>query len=423
MVKEVSLIGELQSIAGAGLAEEGPACTAFAVDGLTPRAVVRPSTYQGVAEVLRYGNTNRLTVISWGAGSMMQTGNRPSKYDIALSVAGLTGIVEYEPADLTVTCRAGEPLVALQEQLRRSRQMLPSGPFASREATVGGIVATAGASASRHAYGTPRDFTIGMQVVTADGRITRTGGKVVKNVAGYDLCKLYTGSRGTLGVIVELTFKLAPQPRHEQREALAFDDAATACAFARELERQGMSVKAFTLLNRAATGLPRGGYVLAVDLAGTQAAVNRCWETLSTLAGAAQQLSEAEAERYAGAEAELQTAASVTLECEITVLPSDLPVLIERLGETLEPGIVAYPTIGLARAFWTAGDAEAILTDLTAAFRKIGGSMLVRRCPPSLKSRIDVFGEVPPSFPLMQRLKREFDPNGTLSPGRFVGRL
>src|SRR5436309_8830977 len=142
-------------------------------------------------------------------------------------------------------------------------------------------------SASRHAYGTPRDFTIGMQVVTADGRITRAGGKVVKNVAGYDLCKLYTGSRGTLGVIVELTFKLAPQPRHEQREALAFDDAATACAFARELERQGMSVKAFTLLNRAATGLPRGGYVLAVDLAGTQAAVNRCWETLSTLAGAA----------------------------------------------------------------------------------------------------------------------------------------
>src|SRR3990170_2408640 len=278
MVRQASLTSELASLLGADAVLGEGARSAFGGDGVEPRAVVAPGSVEHIAETLRYAHRERLAVTPWGGGSHMHIGNLPARYDIALSLGRLDTVTEHEPADLTVTVQAGITLVALQEHLAGAGRVLPLGPFPDARATVGGVLAAAASGPWRHAYGTARDWTIGLRVITADGRITKAGGRVVKNVAGYDLCKLYIGSLGTLGVIVEATFKLAPLPR-ERRAALAtFATAADACAFAAALRRRGLSVRSITLVR------DDGGYALALDIAGSPAAVERSWREIPDLA-------------------------------------------------------------------------------------------------------------------------------------------
>jgi len=213
MAKQASVLNRLESIVGAdGLLPPEPA-GAFAVDGLTPQAAVAPASYEQVAEVMGYAHAEELAVIPWGGGAHIHTGNVPARYDIALSLSRLNAVVEHEPADLTTTVQAGMTLSELQGRLGAAGQLLPLDPPGGERATIGGILAANASGPWRHAFGSARDMTIGLRVVTAEGRITRAGGRVVKNVAGYDLCKLYVGSLGTLGVIVEATFKLAPLPQ------------------------------------------------------------------------------------------------------------------------------------------------------------------------------------------------------------------
>ncbi|MBF8286481.1 MAG: linked oxidase-like protein, partial [Dehalococcoidia bacterium] len=218
MAKQASVLTQMGSIVG----REGALAdvAAFAVDGLTPQAAVAPSSYEQVAAVMRYAHAEGLAVIPWGGGAHIHVGNVPARYDIALGLSRLNAVVEHEPADLTATVQAGMTLSELQGRLGGAGQLLPLDPPGGERATIGGILAANASGPWRHAFGSARDMTIGLRVVTAEGRITRAGGRVVKNVAGYDLCKLYIGSLGTLGVIVEATFKVASLPR-EQRAAVA----------------------------------------------------------------------------------------------------------------------------------------------------------------------------------------------------------
>src|SRR3990172_741034 len=198
MAKQASVLRHLESIVGAKglLPPERP--DAFAVDGLTPQAAVAPASYEQAAEVMRYAHAEGLAVIPWGGGTHIHVGNLPRRYDIALSLSRLNAVVEHEPADLTTTVQAGMTLSELQGRLGAAGQLLPLDPPGGERATIGGILATNASGPWRHAFGGARDMTIGLRVVTAEGRITRAGGRVVKNVAGYDLCKLYIGSLGTL---------------------------------------------------------------------------------------------------------------------------------------------------------------------------------------------------------------------------------
>jgi glycolate oxidase FAD binding subunit len=298
--------------------------------------------------------------------------------------------------------------------MRKHAQLVPldlpagrHGPPWGEKATVGGVLAANASGPSRHAYGSPRDFTIGLRVVTADGRVTRTGGRVVKNVAGYDLCKLYIGSLGTLGIIVEATFKLAPQPRAERTVFATFDTPARACAFAAELQRRGLAIRAVQLLNPTATSARREIGELAqgaaADLGEPKDATN-VWESVGRLS----------------------STADTVLSCKATALPTRIPSLIESLEAVGgPPRILGLPTIGVLYASWTdLDDAEETVRRLRAAASAAGGSLVIERCPPDLKRRLDVFGDVPvPSFHLMRRIKQQFDPKGILSPGRHLGRL
>ena len=447
MVKQASLLSQLESIVGADAVRRGDELSAFAVDGLSPQAAVAPSSYEQVAEVLRYAHTEGLAVIPRGGGTHMHIGNVPGRYDIGLSLLRLDQVVEHEPADLTVTCQAGITLDRLQRQLGQHGQLVPlglpgptgrptlgparHGPAWGEEATIGGILAANASGPSRHAYGAPRDFTIGMKVVTADGRITKAGGRVVKNVAGYDLCKLYIGSLGTLGVIVEASFKLAPMPKVERTAVATFETPGQACAFAAELQHRRLSLRAVQLLNATAASAvelaQQGLCALVLDLAGTPQAMERSRREIGDLArdADADLGDEENAAKAWESSMGLGTAEEAYLLCKASALPTHLPALIESL-ETVAgpPHILALPTVGVVYASWPRlEDAEAAVGRLRTAVTAVDGALVLERCPMEIKPRLDVFGDPPPSFDLMRRVKEQFDPKGVLSPGRYLGRL
>ncbi|HLS90081.1 MAG TPA: FAD-binding oxidoreductase [Limnochordia bacterium] len=180
------------------------------VDGRLPRAVVFPKDPEEIGAILRYANEKRLAVIPVGGGTQLGLGHPPERVDIALSLSRLDQIVAHEPADMTVTVQAGISIAALQAHLARHGQCLPYDPPLPGRATIGGIIATREAGPLRQAFRGVADRLLGVQVVTASGKIAKAGGRVVKNVSGYEMGRLYTGSLGTLAVIVEATFKVQP---------------------------------------------------------------------------------------------------------------------------------------------------------------------------------------------------------------------
>ena len=404
MVKQASLASELAAIIG----DENvtTASDAHVVDGVTPQAVATPGDYDEVRRLLAYANEHRLAVIPLGRRQHTGLGNVPARYDIALDTRRLTGVVEFEPADLTITCRAGTTLGELRTATAASGLMAPFDPAIPDDATIGGILAANVSGPARVSLGTPRDFTIGIRVVTADGWLTRAGGKVVKNVAGYDLCKLYIGSLGTLAVIVEATFKTVPLPQKQLSLAFDFAEPIAACRLVSDAVRAGLKVSS-ALLTR---DMPL--WRLRISLAGTPEAVAR---SEFDVAAAASGLG---AKQVA---ADHNAASASPVVVRIDTLPPRLPELLAEAAAALPLArIEAQPWDGACRVGVDDSSATTATRELAARY---GATCVIERCPTDVKREIDVFGEPPASFALMQSIKREFDPNSVLSPGRFVGRL
>jgi glycolate oxidase FAD binding subunit len=393
MVRQATLLTDLQSIAGAENLRPGSG--EFAVDGVTPQAIVRPATVEAAAAVIRHANASGLAVIPIGGKQRGGPGNVPTRYDIALDVTALSGIAEYEPDDLTITCGAGMTLGELRKATAAAGQMVAFDPEIADEATVGGTLAADLWGPSRLSLGGPRDFTIGLRVITGDGLITRAGGRVVKNVAGYDLCKLYVGSLGTLVVITEATFKVQPLPKATRQTAFTAGSATEACGIAGDSLMRGLSLRS-AVVTRAGER-----WRLDIALAGSESAVERSARELASLAGDNQ----ARADRD-------EPVDKGPIGVRITTLPSKLPALLERLPT--DAPFVAYPTLGVVRMRLRD---EGELPTLMAM------GAVVEDAPPQVKRGIDVFGPEPSSLPLMRSIKAQLDPNCVLSPGRFVGRL
>src|SRR5712692_10442888 len=189
-----------------------PASAVDEVDGCAPLAVLEPSNAATLAEMLGWANAQRLAVVPRGAGTKLQWGAAPLRVDVVLSTAGLNAPVDHCAGDLTATVPAGASLAAVNQIIGREHQWLPLDPAASDRATIGGIIATNDSGPRRQKHGTPRDLIIGVEMALVDGRTAKAGGRVVKNVAGYDLGRLLCGSFGTLAVITRATFKLTPSP-------------------------------------------------------------------------------------------------------------------------------------------------------------------------------------------------------------------
>ena len=204
---QTELATALAAIAGSVTANP-----ALRLDGLAPAALVKPATAAEVADCLRVCSEMNVTVVPSGRGTWLECGNPLRRADVVLSLERMSGIIDYSPPDLVVTVGAGMALAELNDTIRRDRLWLPLDPPGAGAASVGAVVACNSSGALRCGYGTPRDYVIGLKLAHTDGRQSKSGGRVVKNVAGYDLNKLYVGSYGTLAVITEVTFKLRPLP-------------------------------------------------------------------------------------------------------------------------------------------------------------------------------------------------------------------
>jgi glycolate oxidase FAD binding subunit len=439
-----TFINEIQqNIPGIQLTNDSEALRSYAIDGLLPRLVVTPENAKDVASVITLTTQHGLTALARGGGAHMHLGAIPDPFDVLIETSKLTCIQEHEAPDLTCQVEAGITLAALQAQLARKGQWLPLDVAHATQVTIGGILSVNASGPKRLRYGTARDLVIGMRVVQASGEIARSGGRVVKNVAGYDLNKLYVGALGTLGIIVEANFKLQPLPANERTLLLTFANHQDAMQTVSSILGSLLTPSAMELIDAGAATdmsdffglhIPTNGYTLALDFEGSLTTIERQMADARLIArkhGAllGDDLAGAEQEQFWHAIRE-HLEGSVT--CKAAILVSQMAKYLQKLEDicqrhALESAIVAHAGNGILYIELRPGDATprlvAAIAELRQQAQEARGSLVVERCPVDLKRRINVWGEPGANFRLMQRLKEQFDPKGTFVKGRFVGGL
>ena len=410
----------------------GPGVKSYSVDGIEPEAVVFPNTIEEVSNLLSAADREGKAVVPWGGGTAMGLGNRASGCDLVISTSRLNRVLEHEPADLTVVVEAGIVLGTLQEELRERGQLLPLDPPLPDRATIGGILSANSSGPIRAQFGAIRDRLIGVKVVNPNGDVTKGGGKVVKNVSGYDMNKLYTGALGTLGIIVEAAFKLAPLYKQTRSFEVFCRTPAEAGALAKGLRGAEVTPVALQLIGGEGLGVPEG-YRVALQAGGMREAVERQVRSVVDLCesngwGVELKDNEGSEELWSRVrDAGRRPETPATMIIKATCLPSDAVTLVARMQQgTGEDWAVSCNMVnGVVYGYWW--DEGVSIDDLETRVRRVreitgelNGHCVIEACPAQLKERIDVWGLEGPEVFLMKRIKEQFDPNGTLNPGRFV---
>jgi glycolate dehydrogenase FAD-binding subunit len=337
---------------------------------------------------------SKLAVIPVGGGRARGMGDPPTQADIELHTGRLDRVLEHSQADMVVSVEAGITLEALQAELRKARQFLPLDPFNSPGHTVGGLLASGWTGPLRQRYGSARDFLIGIRVALPDGKLASAGGRVVKNVSGYDLMKLHLGAMGSLGVIVAASFKVFPTPLHDVTVETAhspMDDAWTAADRALGMPLAPAALEIFST-----------GEVLA-RFTGSHDAVSRMVDELGW----------AQADPKVWSDHSLRAPASWA---RIAVPRTALRQIVERLPSDA----MWWASPGLGIAHWSiTSDADSVRAVRSAA-ESAGGSLILLVAPADLTRELGAWGTPPPTLELMRRLKNAFDPDHVINPGRFV---
>ena len=405
--------------------EEGvrAATAADAVEGVVPGIVVEPASAEAVGSLLAWASREKLSVLPRGSGTKLGWGPPPRTIDVLILTARLNGVVAHRHGDLTATIQAGAALGDVNRALAQHRQWIPLDPPFADRASIGGLVATNDSGPRRHRYGAPRDLIIGIEFIRADGRLAKGGGIVVKNVAGYDLPRLLTGSFGSLGVIVSATFKLYPLTA---ASATLVIDLSTPADLAALTSRLLSSHLTPTALEFATHPLR-----LIIRFESIEASVQQQSETAARviLGGgfAARTLSGAEENQFWSGHGTFADNDRCAL-LKVSVVPSELAATlaaIERLA-----GRRGYRAAGRAGA----GVFQlCVLEDVQLQKRVIDGlrdtlppgrgSAVLVKSPPELRTQIDTWGPIGDGLALMKSVKQQFDPVGILSPGRGPGGL
>jgi len=407
---------------------------AAAVDGVTPRWLVRPGSVDEVARIMTLAASEGLAVAPRGSGSALDLGTPPARVDLALDLSRLTGIMEYVPADMVATVQAGVRLDVLGRELGKHGQMLALDPYGALSRTVGGVLACGASGPRRFRYGTGRDLLLGARFIQADGTVTWGGSKVVKSVTGYDVPKLLAVSLGTLGVIVEATLRLHPVQPALGSWLFAFTSRAAAEAFVASVLASSLEPDRLAWLN--AEALARVG--LTGPEAGVAVSVGSVAEAVSSQGAALASLASDQDGRASTLDAAFWPALGSALAGPVLVkIASEIRRLAfwaDELEKSFARRGLAVAVVGEAGngIFRAAADgrmtpeawAKEIVAPLREGLAGEGGSLVVERAPVELKHAVDVWGPVPePSLTVMKRLKAEFDPRGILNRGRFVGGL
>jgi len=380
----------------------------------------QPADAAGVAAKLKWANDEGLAVSVHGAGTKQSWSARAGRTDVVLSTLGLNAPADHVPGDLVATVSAGTSLDAVNDVLRRERQWLPLDPACSNRATIGGIISTNDSGPRRHRFGTPRDLIIGIEIALADGRIARAGGRVVKNVAGYDLSKLLCGSLGSLAVVTSATFKLAPLPPVSATLVASLPDARSAGALAVAL---GGST-----LTPSTVELHSPPHRLLIRFETSPRATERQVAAATSLCathGAATEVLTGQAEADAWIAHERRMADDAGTIVKLATLATDVAGMLSRVETlTAEHGI-GYTAAGRAALgvifvslVGDPGSHDAIVSELRREAAARRGSAVLLAAPPGLKERLGAWGPNSDAVPIMRAVKARFDPRGTLNPGR-----
>ncbi|GAB2995950.1 FAD-binding oxidoreductase [Amycolatopsis acidiphila] len=392
------------------------------VDGVEPRFVASPTTTAEAAQVMRIAAEHGLAVVARGAGTKLSWGQPPERVDLVVDTSRLDQVVEHGAGDLVVHVQAGVRLDVLQEHLAGARQRLGADPVlppAAGSGTAGGLIATATSGPLRLSHGAVRDLLIGVTIARADGTIAKAGGKVVKNVAGYDLGKLLTGSWGTLGLVTEAVFRLHPLPARARWVSVPVTSTAAAHEQAQRVLHSQVVPTALELDRPADAPATLAVLVEGIE-AGVEGRVTTLLELLGGDAGVA-----GEAPPWWGRAPWAAGGVALRLTHEIAGLPRLLDAVDDagrRYG--LRPAVRGSAGVGvLYAALPTEAEPEAVagftrhLRDSSPAW---SGDVVVLDAPPPVKASVDTWGPAR-GLNLMRRVKDQFDPQRRLAPGRFVG--
>jgi glycolate oxidase FAD binding subunit len=392
-----------------------------AVAGVRPSIVVEPGSEQELARVLKLANAVRLAVIPRGGGTKLEWGNRPERADVILSTSRLNRVIEHAWADLTVSVEAGCTIGKLQESLAKHGQRLALDALWPERATVGGVLSTNDSGALRLRFGSLRDLVIGVTLALADGTVASSGGKVVKNVAGYDLPKLVTGALGTLGVITRAIFRLHPLPRETRTVSCVTSNIG-------EAQRLVLAIQNSKLAHSALQICAEGKTQPRVDVLfeGTEAGLTPQVEQVKLMMGSAMvtdagnDVWNARQEISAGKMGKSEVAGA-----KFATLPEQIAEAIETIARLAVPelrwNVVVQATgIGWVRLEGEVLAMDSALRELRAGLERSGGSLVIAHRPAGMAA-LDAWGNAGDALPLMSAVKQQFDPGRTLNPGRFVG--
>jgi glycolate oxidase FAD binding subunit len=427
----------------------------YAVDGKSPAIAVRPGTSEEVGEIAKFASHEKLAIVTTGGRTKLGIGMPPRQYDLAVEMTRMDRIVAYDPDDLTLSVEPGITLQMIASVLAEYRQFLPLAMAYGNCATVGGTIAAGVDSPLRQRYGTLRDFVLGMEFVTGDGIAAKSGGRVVKNVSGYDIHKLMIGSLGTLGIITRINFRTFPRPQTTRTCVATFPGATGACELRRTIARSALRPQSVEILGASAPcarelsrrfGLrfENNRWSVVVSFAGDGRVLDRNRRELETLAQAADQnslesfleLDEDGAENatrciadFPGVMLGFRAAAAIF---KIGALPAGLMGLATGIPSSEIGWAIMMRGVGVTYlALLPSDHGERSLQQLKQVCAQIfslsqkapWGPSVIVWCPPELKREINVWGAPRGDESLMRKLKGVFDPDGVLSPGRFVGGL
>ena len=467
--------------------------TCWAIDGVEPLEVVSPSSEDQLSRLVERANSEGAAIFPRGGSTRVDLGGIPSRPGIAIDITGIDQVVAHNYADLTATFQAGLTMRQVSQTLSRHGQMLAVDPPIPGRATIGGTLATGVSGPLKWHFGHPRDTVIGMKVVQPDGQVTKSGGQVVKNVSGYDMPRLHVGGLGSLGIILEASFKLTPIPMYEKTTLAAFrgiEEAQTAALGIFNSHVMPLAMTAFDTATARRIGMEAepSRWRLAVRLGGRSRTLDRQVDDVTSIC---RQADAKELEPVEGRSADQlwgslrdfgwDTENAPILAIHVSALPSDLFKIVSAVDQTkwpaLDASIVAQPAFGAADVFWhtsspspsmeplhdrhsgegrnpegTGGaghslslkgegrslpqirsggegdrtnslseEVRRVISHFQRSITQIGGSAVVQRCPTDVKSDIDVWGGDPPGIETMRRLKKQYDPNNIMNPGRFVG--
>jgi glycolate oxidase FAD binding subunit len=413
---------ELENVVGKKNVHEATA--EDAVEGVGPSLVAEPSSVEETSELMKLAAREGLVVVPRGGGTKMHLGDPPRELDLIVSTARLNDVIEHVPGDQVVRVQAGIKLEDVQNHLSGSNQMLAIDP-PERGATIGGIVAANSSGPRRYKYGTIRDLIIGITVVLHDGTVAKAGSKVVKNVAGYDLSKLFTGSLGTLGIIATANFRLHPIPDAARTVAVEIESPQAAGDVTQALMHSQIEPTAVEL------HYGENAKLLTVLVESIPAGVEAKAETASFLLkpfGEVRALTDEEVENLGP----LQPPAAGDDEVAIKIAapPADLADVLgsilgaaERRG-LAHPRLTGHAASGVTLVGLSGGDEDSMahfVNEMREIWVRRGGSVTLQRTPLALKDRVGTWDNGGDYLGLIRRVKEKFDPRGGLNPGRFIG--